>query len=348
MWILLVAAAVAAAFGMQYVAMPAPWMIGPLIAGIAFACAGVHRRLPRSFFIAAQAVIGCLFAQAFTPTVVGSLASHFPAMFVIVLLMVAVTVFCGWALSRISSLPPMTAAFGSTPGNAAAMIAMSADFGADPRIVAFMQYIRVILVIMTASLVTRFVFHDTVGANPLLARTTTSTLGTVESYGATLVIAVVGVLLARRAHLPSPNVIGPMALGATLSGFNVVHLALPLWILDAAYLAVGLSIGLLFTVAALKYVFSILPQLLTSTVLLVVLCAVLAAAWSRLGHIDPFTAYLATSPGGLDSVAIIAFTGGGDVPVVLSSQVLRLFVVALLCPSLARYIGRMIPSPRSA
>src|SRR6185312_5874879 len=168
-------------------------------------------------------------------------------------------------------------------------------------------------------------------------------LGSAESYAVTFTVAVIGVLGARRIRLPSPNVIGPMILGATLSAFNVVHLALPLWILDTAYLAIGLSIGLLFTVAALKYVFSILPQLIASTTLLVALCAFLAYVWSKFGHVDPFTAYLATSPGGLDSVAIIAVTGGGNVPIVLSSQVLRLFVVALACPSLARYIGRLAP-----
>ena len=35
-------------------------------------------------------------------------------------------------------------------------------------------------------------------------------------------------------------------------------------------------------------------------------CGLLAWCLMRLGHIDALTAYLATSPGGLDSVAIIA------------------------------------------
>jgi membrane AbrB-like protein len=340
-WIAIVLAAVGAAFFMQFVGMPAAWMIGPLIAGIAFACAGVQRRIPRSIFIAAQAVIGCLFAQAFTPTVLKSLAGHFPVMLAVVILTVAVSVFCGWLLGRISPLAPLTAAFGSTPGNAAAMVAMSADFGADPRIVAFMQYIRVIFVVMTASLVARFVFHDTATANPLLARATTSTLGSFEAYVQTLAIGVAGVVIARRIHAPSPNVIGPMVVGATLSAFGLVHVTVPLWVLDASYLSIGLSIGLLFTVGALRYSLAILPQLVATTALLIVFCALLAAALAKLARLDMFTAYLATSPGGLDSVAIIALTGGGDVPIVLSLQVVRLFVVALACPPLARFVARL-------
>ena len=44
-------------------------------------------------------------------------------------------------------------------------------------------------------------------------------------------------------------------------------------------------------------------------------------------HIDALTAYLATSPGGLDSVAIIAVGSNADVPFVLALQTFRLLVV---------------------
>jgi hypothetical protein len=47
----------------------------------------------------------------------------------------------------------------------------------------------------------------------------------------------------------------------------------------------------------------------------------------RLAHVDALTAYLATSPGGLDSVAIIAAsTPRVDLPFVLALQSVRLLV----------------------
>jgi membrane AbrB-like protein len=348
-WAPVIGVAAAAALLMQFLAMPAAWMLGPLIVGIAFACAGVHRRVPRPFIVACQATIGCLFARAFTPAVVASVAAHLPVMLVVILMTIAVSVSCGWLLARTSSIAPMTAAFGSTPGNAVAMITMSADYGADPRIVAFMQYIRVIFVVMTASLVARFVFHVTPGiGNPLLASAGGSQLGSFEAYAETIGVAFLGVFLARTIHFPSPNVVGPLVFGATLSAFGLVHIAIPIVVLDAAYLTVGLSIGLLFTVAALRYVVSILPQLIATTITLIAFCALVATALSKWAHVDPFTAYLATSPGGLDSVAIIAVTSGGDLPVVLSLQVLRVFVVALICPTLAQFIGKLPRSRLSA
>lgn len=341
-WIPIVLVALASAFLLQLASMPAAWMLGPLVVGIGFACAGAQHRVPRPFIIACQAVIGCLFARAFTPTVVASLSSHLPVMLVVILMTIAVSVTCGWLLARISTVAPMTAAFGSTPGNAVTMITMSADFGADPRIVAFMQYIRVIFVVMTASLVARFVFHvNASGTNPLLVNATTSEAASLEAYAETIAVAVLGIFVARAIRFPSPNVVGPLIVGAFLSAFGWVHMDVPVVILDASYLIVGLSIGLLFTVAALRYVVSVLPQLVATTVALIVFCAGVATALTKWGHVDSFTAYLATSPGGLDSVSIIAVTSGGDIATVLSLQVLRVFVVALICPPLARYVGKL-------
>jgi uncharacterized membrane protein AbrB (regulator of aidB expression) len=52
------------------------------------------------------------------------------------------------------------------------------------------------------------------------------------------------------------------------------------------------------------------------------------------------TAYLATSPGGLDSIAVIATGSRADVPFVLAIQTMRLFLVLLTGPAIARLISR--------
>ena len=55
---------------------------------------------------------------------------------------------------------------------------------------------------------------------------------------------------------------------------------------------------------------------------------------------DQLTAYLATSPGGLDTIAIIAVGSTADVPFVLAMQTLRLILVVVTGPPLARLIAR--------
>lgn len=70
------------------------------------------------------------------------------------------------------------------------------------------------------------------------------------------------------------------------------------------------------------------------------LCGGLAWMLTRVLHIDLMTAYLATSPGGLDTVAIIAAGSRVDMAFVMAMQTLRLFTILLTGPAMARFISR--------
>ena len=69
-------------------------------------------------------------------------------------------------------------------------------------------------------------------------------------------------------------------------------------------------------------------------------------AWllAHFAHGDPLTAYLATSPGGADTVAIIAATSPVDVPFVMAMQSARFIVVAFCGPAVARAVARRVPA----
>jgi membrane AbrB-like protein len=143
-WTALIAASAAGAVLLHQLGVPAPWLIAPLVVANVAAVTGlVTLHVPRPLFVAAQATIGMLIAQTFTPPVVGSIARSWLVMILIVASTIVAAAIAGWMLARFGSVPAPTAAWGSSPGGASAMTAMSADYGADPRIVAFMQYLRV-------------------------------------------------------------------------------------------------------------------------------------------------------------------------------------------------------------
>ena len=82
-----------------------------------------------------------------------------------------------------------------------------------------------------------------------------------------------------------------------------------------------------------------LPQIVASIVALMAFCGGLAFLLSHQLGIDPLTAYLATSPGGMDSVAIIAAASDSvDLSFVMALQSARFLIVLLLGPSLARLV----------
>ncbi|WP_246685029.1 AbrB family transcriptional regulator [Methylobacterium sp. WL69] len=337
LWTALVAASGALAYGLAVAHFPAALLLGPMLAAIAFGVGGAGLGVPKPGFLAAQAMIGCLVAKAVTTEIVATITEDGWLILAVVLVTVVAGAVVGWALTRLRILPGTTAAWGSSPGGAAAMVAMSEEYGADPRLVAFMQYVRVVAVVLSASAVARLLTDVTAPAAP--APDATPPLAVL----ATLAVAAAGFGLAHLLRMPAAALIGPMLLGALLHALGLVSMALPMPLLDLAYATIGWYVGLRFRRETLRETVVALPGILVATVAVIALCAVWAYGLTRLLRIDFLTAYLATSPGGLDSVAIIAVGSKADVSFVLAVQTLRLFVVLLTGPLLAKWIAKGAP-----
>ena len=343
-WAALVAASGLLGWGLSRAGFPAAFLLGPMLVAILFGVRGAPIRVPRLGFLAAQAVVGCLVAHAATGEIVATLRNDGLVILAVVLVTVAVAAAAGVVLTRFQILPGTTAAWGSSPGGAAAMVAMAEDHGSDARLVAFMQYVRVAVVVVSASLASRLLADvtalDAAPGQEALGKEAPAFL----SVAGTLAVAVIGAGVATLLRLPSAALIGPMLLGAGLHAAGLADLALPEPLLAAAYAGIGWYVGLRFTRQTVRTVLHALPGILAATVAMVLICAVWA--WGLTGWlaIDYLTAFLATSPGGLDSVAIIAVGSKVDVPFVLAVQTLRLFVVLLTGPILARWIARAAPA----
>jgi membrane AbrB-like protein len=336
-WIGLLALSVVMSALLHWAAFPAALLLGPMVAAIVLGVSGADIRTPRWSFQAAQAIVGCLVARAFTPSILASIAEDWA----LLLLVVSTTIFAGalvgWVLVKAKVLPGSTAAWGSSPGGASAMVAMAAEFGADVRLVAFMQYLRVVVVVLTAAGATRLLAH---GTPATAAESDLFALPPLLPFAGTLAVAVLGSWVGTRLRIPAGAMMVPMAVGTVLHAGGWMDIVLPPWLLGLAYAGLGWYVGLGFNRSTLVYALKALPKLLLATLLLIALCALSAWLLTWRLHIDPLSAYLATSPGGLDSIAIIAVGTHADIPLVLAAQTLRLFLVLLTGPALAKAIAR--------
>lgn len=156
-------------------------------------------------------------------------------------------------------------------------------------------------------------------------------------YGLTALIAILGAWVGTRLRLLAGAILGPLILGVGFEEMRVLHLAWPPSVAQAAYLVLGVYVGLLFDRASIKRAGRLIPYVLASSAGLVTACAGLGWMLTVLTNIDGLTAYLATSPGGIDSVAIIALGSGADAPLVLAIQMLRLLAVVLAGSLLGRW-----------
>ncbi len=255
---------------------------------------------------------------------------------------IAVAAGLGILLTRLRVLPGTTAIWGSAPGASTAMILMADAFGADARLVAFMLYLRVVLVALAASVVSRlFVSGDVAAAAapwfpPIAA----------VPFAETCAVIVVSLVAARLFKIPAGAVLLPMFLGVLLQDAAGMQIELPPALLAVAYVAVGWAIGLRFKRDILMHAARALPAVVGSMLALLAVCGGFAVLLVVFAGVDPLTAYLATSPGGADSVAIIASGSKVDVPFVMAMQAGRLIVVMLTGPALARFIATRSWMPR--
>ncbi len=69
-------------------------------------------------------------------------------------------------------------------------------------------------------------------------------------------------------------------------------------------------------------------------------CAGLGLVLSAVTGTTPLEGYLATTPGGVYAVLATAISSGADVTFVVAVQVLRVVVMLVLAPAVARLVGR--------
>ncbi|HVX79785.1 MAG TPA: AbrB family transcriptional regulator [Devosiaceae bacterium] len=315
--------------------IPAALLLGPLLGGILISLGGGRLRVPRLPYLAAQSIVGCLIAGVITGDIVRTFLDNWLLFLALVSAVIVASGILGWAMSRWSVLPGTTAVWGSSPGAASAMMLMADAFGADAQLVAFMQYLRVVFVALAASVMARFLIPAGVSAPPIVWFPPIEPV----AFGETLALAAIGGWAGVRLKIPAGAMLAPMLAGTVLHVAGVIQIELPEWLLAISYAILGWNIGLGFTRRIVLHALRALPQIVGSIILLIAFCGGLAFVLVAVLGVDPVTAYLATSPGGMDSVAIIAASTPVDVPFVMALQTVRFLLVLLLGPWLARALA---------
>ncbi|EAR6229623.1 AbrB family transcriptional regulator [Salmonella enterica subsp. enterica serovar Kentucky] len=292
-----------------YLHLPAAMLLGPMIAGIVLSLRGSTLQLPRGIFLAAQAILGCMIAQNLTGSILTTLALYWPVVLLVLLVTLLSSAVVGWLLVRYSSLPGNTGAWGSSPGGAAVLVT------------------RLILGDSAAAVSQQVIWFPPLSGNLLT----------------TLLLAIVAGIAGRLMRIPSGTMLLPMLAGALLHSQGIIEIELPEWLLAVAYMAIGWRIGLGFDRQVFFMALRPLPQILLSIFALMAICAAMAWGMAYYMQIDFMTAYLATSPGGLDTVAAIAAGSSADMALIMAMQTLRLFSILLTGPAVARFISTYAP-----
>lgn len=337
-WALLVAGTAAATLVLGLLRVPSPALFGGLAAAVALALldqapAGV----PGPAMTGAQAVIGVVIGLLAQPGTLAALASDWLPALAVGIATLLVSMAAGLVLGVQRGVSPLSGMLALTAGGASGLVAVSRELGGDERLVAVVQYLRLGVVVLTMPIVATVVFDARHGSPQGPGPGGSWSVG----LGVLAVCCAVGIPLARLARVPAGALLGPMvvAILLSLSGWSFGATP-PTAVVDLAYAVIGWQAGTRFTRESMRMLLRVLPLALVLIVVIVGACAGLGLVLAGFTGVAPLTAYLATTPGGLYAVLATAISTGSDPTFVVAVQVLRVVVMLLIAPLLARLARR--------
>ncbi len=253
------------------------------------------------------------------------------------------TLVAGQLLRLSRSVDTTTATLSSIAGGASGLTVMAKEFDADETIVAAVQYLRVLVVVVTVPFVAPLLGHP-VGTPGVPAPAEDPLWSEILFTAAALTV---GLGLARLLTFSSSTLVLPLLIAAGMSWWGVFPGAhVPAALLNATYAVIGLMVGLDLSRQALRRIASLLP--LAGGMLSISLagCAALGIGLSHLMGVSAFSGHLAFTPGGLPAVTAVAVAAGAETAFVVSCQVVRL-LLALLAAALIGGMTRRRHESRS-
>jgi uncharacterized protein len=319
--------------------VPSPALFAGLLVAAGLALYGwAPATVPRPATTAAQAVIGVVIGVLAEPGTLAGLTTQWAPVLLAGVATLALSTGAGLLLGLRRDVSPLTGMLALTAGGASGLVAISRELGGDDRVVAVVQYLRVGMVTATMPVVAAVVFGAAPGAtDPAEARSA----GPVVDIAFLLGCMAAGIVLARLARVPAGALLGPMAvaIAANLSGWSF-GAGPPTLLVEIAYAVIGWQAGARFTRESLRTVLGVLASGAALIAGVVVGCAALGVLLSALTGATPLEGYLATTPGGVYAVLATAISAGTDVTFVVAVQVLRLIIMLLVAPVVARLAGR--------
>lgn len=337
-WLLLIAGSLFLGLCMDWANVPAALLLGPLIWAAVMGMRGMTIRVAKPAHKFGQAIAGALIALHLDPDIVARTVEIWPIVLIFVGITLVLACIVGLVATWLTGLDAEVSVWGFLPGMAGTMIALAHERGLDSRMVAFIQILRMLMVIGG------MVCLGAVLAAPPATPVAIASQSAVLPLLTTMLLAAVGCAIAQwLPMIPAGASLVPILIGGVLNvygiAFNVPH-----WLTTIAYLCLGAQTGLRFTPDIVRTGARALPMLMVSVLLLLFLCGLSGAILSELAGTDLMTAVLATVPGSIDSIALIAVSTHADMSFVMTLQTTRLFAVVLFGPPVARLLLRMVAS----
>lgn len=326
--------------------LPLAWMLGALFACMGFSLAGQPVMVPLWFRMGFMGIIGLFLGESFTAEAASRIAL-WPATIALAVLYVPVgAAACYLMFRRLGAMPRGTALLSGLPGGMTAVAMFAEGLGGDERRVALSQSLRVAFVVLLAPTIAFGLLGLPAPDEHTYAASTPIGWG---DAGLLAAASLAAAAVAARLRWPIPYMIGPLIASAALRFPGIVEGQFPAWLVEAALLVCGASIGTRFGGVPLRLFLTTVGWSFAGTAVLMALSFVFAMAAHWIFGTDIFAALLSFAPGGVAEMSLIAIAIDADPSFVATHHMARIFAILFALPAIASWLGRfLVDEPASA
>lgn len=324
----------AAAF--KWLGLPLPFLLGPLATCLLLALCGAPLAGPPSRMLdIVRTVLGVAAGSSLSPDLVDRLPQTLSSAAFVPLFLICATVLGYPFFRRIARFDPPTAFFATMPGGFAEMILFGSEKGGNVRALSLVHATRILVIVSATPFMLKLFLEVELSVAPGLPMATMP----VSDLLVMAFCALAGYWGARRIGLFGAPILGPMLLAGLASLGGLIENRPPSEALVLAQLFIGVSIGAHYVGVTLDELRRFVAASAGYALILVVLTIVFAEAVFRLGLAPRLDAVLAFAPGGQPDMVMLAILTGADIGFIIFHHVLRLVIVLVGTPILARRLG---------
>lgn len=311
--------------------IPASWLMGGMVAVAVGGVAGAPVLMPPKVAAGAFVLLGVSMGSGITPDILHQLA-RWPLSMVLlsVAVLVSMVASAAW-LERVHRWDRATAVYAAVPGALGMVLAFAANSNANLRRVALAQSLRLFTLVIAMPWILTWLMGASGPVNGAAA------VGAgLRDTVLMLTAASLGGWVLTRLRVGGGWLMGAMLTSAILHGTGTVHHNMPPWLLVAGFTATGAVIGSRFRGVSIGALRADLRPSLESVGLAMVLSAGFSALGAHFLSLAFGQFWLAYAPGGVEAMAVMAFSLGLDAAFVGTHHIVRIIGLTALLPVWAR------------
>ena len=319
--------------------LPLPWLLGSLCAVSLLSLTVGAASLPRIGVRAGQMTIGLALGLYFTAPVIARLARDGHWIVLSAVLTCVLSLLGAMVFQRLTRSDATTSLYAAAIGAASDMAQQAAASGARAEVVALVHSIRVFIVVGSVPFLASawIALAGDPGTDQTISGAAAAFLPTVLGITETSVLAAVAVGAAwgsGRLGLPNPWVLGPLAVALVAAVWWLPAVRLSPWLVGIGQVLLGWNLGQRFDRAQLHAFAPAARAAVVMTLFYGVAGLGLALLVSWGAGLPGVVAFMATAPGGIAEMALVAKILGLDPPTVTVFHAVRMVMMVVLAQTL--------------